>query len=89
MSTLNALNSYVLIKLAEVAPISEGGLYLPPSSASQGPSEGIVVNAGTSCKSTLPSGTKVVFDRRGALEQKVDSELVLIVPEANVLAFWS
>ena len=83
----------VLVKRVESATKSSGGLFLPES-ATEKPSEGIVVAVGTGRIGddgelralTVQEGDRIAFGKYAGTEIKVNGEEFLILDESDVLA---
>ena len=93
MTNIRPLHDKVLVERIEAETKTAGGIIIPDS-AQEKPSEGIIkaVGNGTKNKSgqvtplDVKVGDKILFEKWGATETKVNGQELLIVPESKILA---
>ena len=93
MTEINALDDKVILKVAESAETTIGGLIIPDS-ASEVPDQGIVVAVGPGRKAfdgtIIPTGIsvgdKVLFNKRAAQNIDIDGEDYLVFLAEHILA---
>jgi chaperonin GroES len=81
MSTLRPLHDRVIVKRLEEERVSAGGIVIPDS-ATEKPTRGKVVAAGTG----LMAGDTVLFGKYAGQEIKIDGEDLVFLKEDDIVA---
>jgi chaperonin GroES len=83
---INPLGENVLIKVEKQDKKTNSGIILPESASEEKPQEGIVVAIGDSKEIKVKKNQKVIFNRYGGTELKVNKEDYLIIKNEDILA---
>ena len=94
MSKIKPLRNQVLIRRVESEKKTAGGIIIPDSVQEEKKTEGVVLAVGDGTKSdsgnliplSVKVGEKVLFEKWGATEIKVDGEELLLLEEGKILA---
>ena len=92
-NNIRPLYDKVLVQRVEAETKTAGGIIIPDSAQEQ-PSQGLIIAVGKGTKDEsgkivpldVKVGDKVLFEKWGATEAKVNNEEVLILPESKILA---
>lgn len=90
---IRPLNDRVIVRRVEEEKTTASGLIIPDS-ATEKPSEGVIVAAGNGKKNDngdrialdVKVGNKVLFAQYGSSEIKVDGETLLVMNESDIVA---
>ena len=93
MNKIRPLYNNVLVERIEAQTKTAGGIIIPDS-AQEKPTEGIVIAVGKGTRDDsgklvpldIKIGDKVLFEKWGATEVKLDSKELLILSESKILA---
>jgi len=86
---IKPLAEFVLIKLEKQDKKTDAGIILPENASQDRPQEGRVVAFGDSKEIKVKKNQKVIFNRYGGTEVKIDKEEYLIVKNEDILAIIS
>ena len=65
---------------------TETGIYLPESASEEKPQEGKVIAVGDDKKIKVKKGQKIIYNRYGGTEVKIDDHEYLIIKSEDILA---
>ena len=93
MSNVRPLHNRVLIERIKAEEKTAGGIIIPDT-AKEKPTEGIIISVGSGTKDEngkvtpldVKVGDKVLFEKWGAAEVKIDGKELLILEESKILA---
>ena len=93
MSNIRPLHNKVLIERLDAEVKTAGGIIIPDS-AQEKPTEGIIIAVGNGTRDEngkltpldVKIGDKVLFEKWGATETKVQNKELLILEESKILA---
>jgi len=93
MSNIRPLHNKVLIERVDAEVKTAGGIIIPDS-AQEKPTEGIIIAVGNGTRDEngkltpldVKVGDKVLFEKWGATETKVQNKELLILEESKILA---
>ena len=81
------LGDRILIKRTEKNNISKGGIIIPKTTE-QKSSQGTVISIGEKVKNGVKEGDKILFNKWGETEIKVNNEEHLIIKEIDILGVF-
>jgi len=82
---LKPLTDHIVVEPVKAEEITKSGIVLP-SSDDQAPEQGIVIAIGSDKKIEVKVGDKVIINKFGPTEVKVDNKKYLILSQDDVLA---
>lgn len=83
---IKPLGENVLIKPEKADKKTDSGIYLPESASEERPQQGKVIGIGESEKIKVKKNQKIIFNRYGVTEVKIEGEDYLIVKNDDILA---
>lgn len=83
---IKPLGENILIKLEKQDKKTNSGIILPESASEEKPQEGRVIAIGDSKEIKVKKNQKVIFNRYGGTEVKINKEEYLIVKNEDILA---
>lgn len=83
---IKPLGENVLIKTEKADKKTNSGIYLPESASEERPQQGKVIEIGESEKIKVKKNQKIIFNRYGVTEVKIEGEDYLIVKNEDILA---
>lgn len=83
---IKPLGEFILIKLEKQDKKTDSGIILPESTSQEKPQEGRVIAVGDSKEIKVKKNQKVIFNRYGGTEVKINKEEYLIVKNEDILA---
>lgn len=83
---IKPLGENVLIKPEKADKKTNSGIYLPESASEERPQQGKVIEIGESEKIKIKKNQKIIFNRYGVTEVKIEGEDYLIVKNEDILA---
>lgn len=83
---IKPLGENILVEPMKLDKKTGAGIYLPESASEEKPQEGKVVAVGESKDIKVKKGQKVIYNRYGGTEVKVDEKEFLIVKNEDILA---
>jgi len=83
---IKPLGENVLIKLEKQDKKTDSGIILPENASEEKPQEGRVIVIGDSKEIKVKKNQKVIFNRYGGTEVKINKEEYLIVKNEDILA---
>jgi chaperonin GroES len=83
---IKPLAEFVLIKLEKQDKKTDSGIILPENASQERPQEGRVMAIGDSQEIKAKKNQKVIFNRYGGTEVKINKEEYLIVKNEDILA---
>lgn len=85
-TSIKPLGENVLIEPLKMGKKTETGIFLPESASEERPQEGKVVAVGESDKIKVKKGQKVIYNRYGGTEVKIEDREYLVVKNEDILA---
>lgn len=85
-SNIKPLGENVLIEPLKTGKKTDTGIYLPESASTERPQEGKVVAVGDDKKIKVKKGQKVIYNRYGGTEIKIEDKDYLVVKNEDILA---
>ncbi len=93
MSKVRPLHNNVLVERIEAENKTSGGIIIPDT-AKEKPAEGVIIAVGSGSKDDngkvipldVKVGDRILFEKWGATEVKIDGKEVLILAESKILA---
>lgn len=91
---IKPLSDYILIESIKVEEKTKGGIFLPDTIEKEKPEQGLIVAVGPGIKTDdgklipvgVTPGQKVLFNKYGPNEIKIDGKEYLIAREEDILA---
>lgn len=93
MNKVRPLHDRVLVERIEAETKTSGGIIIPDT-AKEKPAEGVIIAVGNGARDSdgkvipldVKVGDRILFEKWGATEVKIDGKEVLILPESKILA---
>lgn len=83
---IKPLGENVLLKPEKADKKTDSGIYLPESASEERPQQGKIIEVGESKNIKVKNNQRVIFNRYGVTEVKIEGEDFLIVKNEDILA---
>lgn len=83
---IKPLGENVLVKPEKADKKTDSGIYLPESASEERPQQGKIIEVGESKNIKVKNNQRVIFNRYGVTEVKIEGEDFLIVKNEDILA---
>jgi chaperonin GroES len=84
--SIKPLADFILVKIEKQDKETASGIILPDSASQERPQEGRVIAVGNGKKIQVKKNQKVIFNRYGGTEVKINKEEYLIIKNEDILA---